>query len=460
MYGINIGFEIAKRALLAQQFAINVTGHNIANVNTPGYTRQNIKMASTYPIKIANAYGGTGVEATGIRRMRSLFLDTQFRKENQGLGRWENLDQTWSQIEMIFNEPSDSGLSQMMSDFWSAWQDLADDPESMSAKTAVKEKASTVIDTFHSISGQLTDLKDTLNSDINSTVFQINGYLQQIADLNSDIVKYEVGGETANDLRDKRDYLVDELSGLVNVRTQEEDNGAITVYAGSVSIINQGDYVPWETKITSDGDSVKTKIVLSTAHSVEINVTDGKLKGLIEARDEIIPEKLQQLNDYAAELVSSINAVHSAGYTSDGSTGINFFNPLGITADTIQLSDEIKENADNIAISQDGSEGDNSNILAILALKDEKLMDNGTSTFDDYYNSLIGEIGSRAQEASNLKDNHDLLVSQIQYRQQAVSGVSLDEEMANMISYQNAYNAAAKIIDTMDSMIDTLLNTV
>ncbi|PJA26677.1 MAG: flagellar hook-associated protein FlgK [candidate division Zixibacteria bacterium CG_4_9_14_3_um_filter_46_8] len=457
MYGINVGFEIARRALLAQQYGMNVAGHNIANISTPGYTRQDVNFEATEPMKILAGYGGTGVEVAAMRRIRSLFLDTQMYKENQGLGQWQSLDQTWNQVEMIFSEPSDTGLSQMMSDFWNAWEDLGDSTEELAAKNSVKEKASSVINGFHQIIGQLKDLRRSLDTEIGQTVGEINGYIHQIAQLNGSIAQMEAGGQQANDLRDQRGYLTEQLSKIMNIQEVEQSDGTISLSVGSVSLVNQSNYNDLGTEVSHlSGDPI-TKVVLSS-NSMEINVKGGSLKGMLEARDEIIPEKMAELDAFAAQLVQSINSVHSAGYTTDGLTGIDFFDPEGTTAETISLSFEIEEDANNIAISQNGTPGDNSNVLAILDLRDQYLMNGNSATFGDYYNSVIGEIGSRAQEASNLSSNHQLLVNQIEYRRQAVSGVSLDEEMANMISYEHAYGAAAKLMNVMDTAMETIIN--
>jgi len=327
----------------------------------------------------------------------------------------------------------------------------------LAAKNSVKEKASSVINGFHQIIGQLKDLRRSLDTEIGQTVGEINGYIHQIAQLNGSIAQMEAGGQQANDLRDQRGYLTEQLSKIMNIQEVEQSDGTISLSVGSVSLVNQSNYNDLGTEVSHlSGDPI-TKVVLSS-NSMEINVKGGSLKGMLEARDEIIPEKMAELDAFAAQLVQSINSVHSAGYTTDGLTGIDFFDPEGTTAETISLSFEIEEDANNIAISQNGTPGDNSNVLAILDLRDQYLMNGNSATFGDYYNSVIGEIGSRAQEASNLSSNHQLLVNQIEYRRQAVSGVSLDEEMANMISYEHAYGAAAKLMNVMDTAMETIIN--
>ncbi|MBD3169280.1 MAG: flagellar hook-associated protein FlgK [candidate division Zixibacteria bacterium] len=459
MYGLNVGFEIARRALLSQQYAINITGHNIANANTPGFSRQNVIFNTMPPMYAHPDYGGTGVNVAEIRRLRSTFLDTQIRKEQQGLGRWGVLDQTWSQIEMIINEPSESGISEMMSEFWTAWQDLADSPFNLAAKNVVKEKAATLTSSFRHVSNQLSDMRDSLNEDIEIAVEEVNGYLNQLANLNDQIAKLEVGGAKANDLRDQRDYIIDQLSNYVNVSTQELKDGSTSIFIGSLAVVERDQVAPLETT-TSYNDGVVVSTILWSATSNELKLTRGKLKGLVEARDEILPERVAQLDKLAKQIVESINAVHSVGYTGNGETGINFFDPNGITAATMDLSYDVKNDANKIAVSKNQKDGDNSNVLAILDLRKQLLMNDNSATFSDYYNGFIGEIGTRAQEATNMMDNHSLLLNQVEYHRQALQGVSLDEEMAKLVSYQHAYEAAAKVISIMDSALSTVINDI
>ncbi|MCP4633582.1 MAG: flagellar hook-associated protein FlgK [candidate division Zixibacteria bacterium] len=459
MYGINVGFEIAKRALLAQQYAMNIAGHNIANVNTPGFTRQDMILESSVPLSIYPNTVGTGVQITEIRRLRSIFLDTQMYKENRELGSWQTLDKTWNHIEMIFNEPSETGLSQILSDFWASLQDLSDSPENSAAKNAVKEKASMLITTFHHLDTQLRDLKDTLDVDIQQSVTQLNGYATQIANLNKQIVQLEITGSSANDLRDQRDFLVEQASKIVNIRTLENSNGSVNVFVGAMALVDYDQTIEMETTTTYTSGSPYTSIVWS-ANQRDVSISGGELEGLIEARDVSIPENLNQLDELAAQLVASINSVHSTGYTIDGMTGINFFNPDGTTAASIGLSQDIINNANNIATSKDEAAGDNTIILEILDLRKQSLMDDGRATFEGFYSSMIGTVGTRAQEASNMNNNQQLLVNQLEFHRQSLQGVSLDEEMTKLISYQHAYDAAAKVISTMDEALTTLINMV
>lgn len=457
MYGANIGLEIGKRALMAQQLALNLTAHNIANVNTPGFSRQSAIIRSNIPMVLPFGSLGTGVEVSDIRRIRSLFLDQQFRSESHKLGKWRFLNQTWSQVESIYNEPEDTGLSALLDSFWNSWQDLANNPESESARVAVREQASLLVNSFHHLSTQLRDLRESLDADINTMVQQVNNTAAQIADLNQSIVSAELTGNTANDLRDRRDYLVDQLSQFVNVGVLEQSDGSYTVFLGGMALVDGTSSLQIATETQSGGTSVTTRVFFQGT-GIEIEHSGGEFEGVLEARDTIVVERQAEMDLLARELVVAVNEIHRAGYGLEGETGIDFFNPNTTGAADIELSSQILENVNNIAASLNGEIGDNSNALGMASLREELRLKDGQVTFNEYYASVIGKIGIKSQEAQNLEQNQMALMFQIENARQSTSGVSLDEEMANMIRYQHAFEAAARVISAMDSALDTIIN--
>jgi flagellar hook-associated protein 1 FlgK len=457
MYGINVGLEIGKRALLAQQFSLNVTGHNIANVNTPGFARQQAVLSSTLPLLSAQGSFGTGVDVTNIRRLKSVFLDQQYRDESQTLGKWQSLSQSWGQVERIYTEPSDTGFSATLDNFWNSWQDLAADPESEAARVAVKEQASLVINSLHQFSNQLSDFRQSLDDDIVKTMDTINGIANQLAGLNESIASAELTGQPANDLRDRRDYLIDQLSSYVNVNTIEGNNGQFRVYIGSMALVDGNQTNLLTTDVTEQGTTVvhNLKFVGSSATP---EITNGQLAGLIQARDEVVGDRQKELDQLALALVDKVNEYHRQGYGSDGETGHNFFDADTTGAADIKLDDLIDQNDSFVAASLNGEIGDNSNALRIAGLRGELIMNGKTATFGDYYNSVVGIVGVRTSEAENMSTNQETLVYHIEDSRQSIEGVSLDEEMTNMVKYQHAYEAAARVITAMDEALNTIIN--
>jgi flagellar hook-associated protein 1 FlgK len=460
MYGILSGFEIGKRALLSQQFGLNVTGHNIANVNTPGFSRQRAILTTTYPDLDIKGALGTGVDVSGVNRYRDIFFDSQYRQESQNLGRWSSLQRTLKQLETVFNEPSDQGLNTLMDNFWNAWQDLSTNPESQAARSTLKEQSLVLVNAFHQQYKLLKDSEQNINDDIVQKVVEVNNYADQIASLNRQISYAELGGGKANDLRDKRDLLIDELSKVVDVNTVEQSTGSVTVYVGAMALVER-DTVNHLSAEKSYEEGVMKSSVAWSGTSNTVTFSNGELAGLCEVRDELIPEYTNALNEMVQALVSGVNTIHQQGYALDGTTtGMDFFDPEGTTAQDIALSSDISNNLNNIAASQSGEAGDNSNALAIADLRNSLMMNDNSASIGDFYSSLIGILGSQVGEAEDIKDSQELLLTQIENSRQAVEGVSLDEEMANMIRFQHAYEAAARVITTMDEVMATIINSV
>ncbi|UCD94150.1 MAG: flagellar hook-associated protein FlgK, partial [Candidatus Zixiibacteriota bacterium] len=400
---------------------------------------------------------GTGVTATDVRHIRDLFLTEQFRQENKALGKWTSMDKTLSQIEALFNEPNSDSLGDLMDKFWASWSDLANNPESMAARSALKEQSNLLASRFHRIYNQLLDIKASVDSDVDLTVQQVNNLAQELASLNMQIARSELGGENANDLRDKRDHLIDQLSELIDINVAEQKNGTATVYVGALAIVEGTSSFKIGTHKIRVGAAAVSEIVWEGTTKT-LKVYDGQLRGLLDTRDTVIPNYMQALDDLAKALITNINSLHQAGFGLDGSTGWNFFGTLDMSAAGIKVSDEIQNDINRIAASQSGEVGDNRNALAIADLRNAKLMSRGTASLAEFYQGMIGGIGVETSKARGLKENYELLVAQLENSRQSVQGVSLDEEMTQMIKFQHAYDAAARVITTMDQALDTVIH--
>ncbi len=458
MSGLFSGLEIGKRALSTHQLWLNTIGHNIANVNTPGYTRQRVAITTTDPFDNPVGPVGSGVQAININHIRDLFLNQQYRQDNKQLGRWNAMNKALGQIESLIAEPSDDSLSGLLNEFWDSWSDLANNPENSGSRNALKENTNLLTAAFHRIYNQLSTLKENVDDEIAMSIEDVNTRADQIASLNAQISRTESGGENANDLRDKRDLLIDELSQYVDVNTIEMENGQTTVFIGSLAIVDGTSSYRLGTYKAGAGATAVNEIVWEGTKR-SIKVLNGQLKGAVDLRDSVIPEYSQALDDMAEALVTNVNALHQTGYNLDGTTtGINFFNPTHVSAADISLSGDIANDVNNIAASLSGEVGDNRNALAISDLRNSLLMSRGTTTISDFYQSLVGKIGMDTGKSQNLKEDYELLVTQTENSRQSVQGVSLDEEMAQMIKYQHAFDAAARVITTMDEALDVVIN--
>jgi len=461
MAGIFQGLEIGKRALLAQQAWLQTIGHNIANANTPGYRRQRVGISTAYPESSPWGPIGAGVQVNDIRHVRDLFLGNQQREALKSLGDWSYKEKTLSQMEAVFNEPFDSGLANSLNEFWNSWSQLSTDPTNSGNRDIVIQSANELISGFRHLSRSLEDQRNAIDRDLVDLTSKVNELVSEIANLNKQITNIEIGNVQANDLRDMRDYLTDELSSMIDVNVVEKDNGASIVSMGAMMLVDGSSIHEISVNTVRHGDRLTHELIWKGT-DVKLKNLNGQMAGLIETRDEIIPGYLSQLDELAAAVVEQVNSIHMAGYTVDGQTGIAFFDPNFTSASGIRLNTDLAANNNLIAASSDPDLDvlDGENALAISGLRDTNVLSNNTTTINDFYNSIVGSLGVDSREATSFTSNYELLAHQIGNQKQSVEAVSLDEEMTNMIKYQHAYDAAARVIVAMDEAMETLINAM
>jgi len=509
------GLEMAKQALFAQQSALYTTGHNIANANTDGYTRQrvNFETMSPYPSASRNrpqipGQMGTGVQIGAVERIRNKFLDEQFRAENSRMSYWEAKSSALSRMEELINEPSDSGLSKTMDLFWQSLQDLAGNPEKSGARSVVAERGKAVTDTFNYLANSLESIRTDLKSEIDATVEDANSLLRQINRINEQIKTIEPHGYLANDLYDDRDRLIDELSEIINIKVDyhKSEGGALDIADGIVSIelvdktgqsidppiklidenIDYDDDHFKELITINESDGAIESLAIKTvgnddyiiAASTLIDDSIGSLTGLIEAygyrsNDEVFgeyPHMMEQLDLMAYEFATAFNEQHRKGIDLNGDQGGDFFDITESSkgaASSITVRDDILKQPSLIAASSGeliddeegvGYSGNGKNALQLSDVFDDPIDELDDKSVRDFLGSLISQLGINAQEANRMSSNTSVLRSQVEEQRMSVSSVSLDEEMANMIKFQHAYNAAARSMTAIDEMIDRIIN--
>jgi flagellar hook-associated protein 1 FlgK len=460
IYGL---LTIGQSALMTQQKAIDITGNNIANVNTPGYSRQRLTIKQNSPVRIDNLTMSTGVTAdVGIQRFYDQFLGAQLNGENENLGRWEAQKQALEKAELMFDDAESNGLSNAMSEFWNSWQDLSNNPSGVAERTSLVSAGQYLASTFNQTYNNLQDLQQDIDTHVTNIVGDVNDMVDRIAELNRKVVQVEVTGHNANDFRDERDQLVFDLSKLIDIQSFEDGDGNINVMVGNGKPLVDGT-ATWDLS-TADSGGVQN-IFWESSDSTTVDITgqlnSGELKGWIYARDDAIEGYLSQLDTLAATIIGQVNPLHAAGTTLDSviTTNVNFFSGSGAT--DIAVNSAIEANTDLIAAAGagEGLPGGNSTAVAIANLQSAATM-TGSSTFGAYYDALVGEIGADVQGANFNQAHQTTMVDNLSQYRQEVSGVSLDEEMVNLIQFQQAYNAAAKLITTADEMVDTLMGMV
>ncbi len=667
MIGLAHALDISKWALFADQLAINVTGHNIANVNTEGYSRQSLQLVPNIPMDYFPGQLGGGVKAKAITRSYDRFLGVQTTNQIQPLGYWQARKDMTSEIETIFNESSDHSLHSDITHFWDAWQQLSNDPTNTASRTALIANAQELSADMNHTYDSLFQLRKDANDQIKYAVSEINRISDEIADLNKQIATAKSADENPNDLLDRRDVKLKELAGWVDVNYFENNAGELNVFTGGGRTLVQSVF-PTHLHVTEDATNHGFyRITWEGVNGGSTDITDairsGKLKGYLDMRDKVIPDKIKELDKIAGGIVNEVNKLHYFGYGLNGSTNINFFNPLqasfghaynnqgdaditgaiydptvltrdnyriqfetpttyqitnertgevtgfqirsgdndqivfddggGNTTVTLtagaytgnQLAEEIQNqlnahsssgqtytvswdrenqhflikndegNANALTLnwtsssaastlgfttddtvapgsvatsdtsadhtfqytsgqdvyfegiryritdgsgggpqardeftfsSTDGTSkvmavnpeivndpskiaaaksaqalpGDNENALAIANLQHQNVMQGRSATIDESYNGLVGDVGIQSRAASSRVDHYQAMKTQLDQRRESISGVSLDEEMVNLIKYQQAFSANGKMIAAINDMMKELMDMI
>jgi flagellar hook-associated protein 1 FlgK len=500
--GVNSILNIASSGVSMSQLAMEVTSENIANVNTPGYSTQRAVFETAQVLNTNGFPLGSGVQLAAVQRNHDDLLQLQIAKGNSAYGESSTKQTALEQIEPSFNELNSDGLGQAMNNFFNSWQDLSVTPAGTTERQSVLSSAQTLVDTFHQMSSTLQDAASNADTSLTGITTDITDKAKSIASLNSQIVQTERLGGNANELRDQRDYLVQEMSKEMSVTYTEQSDGTMTIKlpantgGGGQTLVDGSNYATLYTN--TNAGTGKNDILLtavgnpppSTSPGTDTNVTAtiggpndpskapdnslGEIGGALQVRDSIVPGYLGKLDEMANELVTTVNAKHSSGYGLDGSQN-NFFDPANTTSADISINTAIVSDPQKIAAaSQDptsatGGTGDNSNALAIAGIRSNPITFNVTvngattttnSTFSSFYTSFVSSVGVDTRNATNTTTQNNSYLQQLTTLQASNSGVSLDEELTNLIKYQQAYQASAKMINTASTMMDTILNLV
>ncbi len=457
--------ETLMRAMQAQQRSIETSNHNIANANTPGYSRQRVDLMTSPPYTVpsftrATNAGqiGTGVSVSAVQRVRDGFLDRQYRTQLEHLGDSSARSEVYRQIEVVFNEPNESGLSVFVERFWGSWQALVNRSGDMATRGYVVEEASNLAANFNRTRQQIESQRTDTVEKTRLQVLEINTIIQDVADLNVQIVAVQTVGQQPNDLSDTRDLLLDRLSKLIGTTTVISPEGAVNIYIDGKPLVDRNRTNALDTAIdpvTGDLDLIWAKDGSAAGGN------GGSTLALMEMHNVEIPDVLTTLATLRDEIVNQVNAAHRAGYGLQDPPGApadrDFFEVL--PNGDMQVRAEILADPGKIAAASGGGEpGNGDNALAIANLRHVFSMAGGTATMGDFYNTLIARIGGKARQAISIEANQEALTYTIDRQRRELSEVSLDEEVANMVKFQHTYQAAARAMTVVDEMLDTIIN--
>jgi len=625
-----MGIEIGKRGLHSHQQALHVTGHNISNAENKEYSRQRVVISSADPLYVpalnrANTPGniGQGSVVSIVERIRDSFIDDRIVAEKDVMGYWNTRNDFIKQIEMVYNEPSDQSMRSRLDELWKSWEELSKYPEERSTREVVKQKGVNLANEVRHLHRQLDDLQKNANRQVFHRVEQINLYARDIRDLNERILKAEALGDNPNDLKDRRDALIEKLSTLVNVSVGRSDRDETIVYIDGENLV-QGEVLRPLAAVMDPDNHGYYKVLWKDTGS-DVSVKGGELAGLIEIRDKVLRENINDVNAFAINLTDLVNETHRDGFGRTGETNIDFFRHIPISDNTegnhdlnndgipdvtaifkvsgnnkvdasaaigiagtltfltnrepatdvqvdyaatdtvfsvikkindsrmgvvaymnhdgqlslkatvagdldkknfmirhledsgqflvgfagilkqsgsqgafdyrrindiakllpdrehititpqynpaayIAVSDEVSRDVDKIAAAggrdlggtgdynKTSGIGDGSNALKIASLRHRNAMVDKNVGFNDFYISLISRIGAQGEEAADRIKNQETLLKNLANLRESVSGINLDEEMANMVAFQHGYNASARLINTMNQMLETIL---
>lgn len=538
-------FDIGKSAIFASQTALNVVSNNIANVNTPGYSRHEAILEVANPVQIKGNYIGRGVGNVDIRRHYDKFLHLQMIGQNESYGRSFALERGLSHIEQIFNEARNLGLGNSLKEYFNSWQKVANNASSLPERTELLQRGNSLVQTAKQMEGDIMDTLKEINDDISNVVNDVNSLTTGIATLNEKITQLEAGLSTDNAsyFRDQRDSKLNELAQLMDYTWYEDNNGRVEILVGGESLVNSQGATTLSTQVDIDGHTN----IYARGKDISSVFQKGQLGGFLDVRSDIDTNSLHDLRKLIASITKETNILHSSGYGLDGSTNNDFFNALqvyssdnsaagyvssAVVSDTASLTldeydinfvdatnyevynrqtgalvtsgaytagntisfegidvvidgapaandsflvsplTDVIENfgvaisssetnkiaASDTDVSITGENGNNVNALAMVSLYQSGISDLSDDSFEGYYHGIVSDVGIMSKTALDSLTYDDNLRFELEKKRDAVSGVSLDEEAANLIRYQRMYEAGAKIIKVTDELMEMIIN--
>jgi flagellar hook-associated protein 1 FlgK len=453
--------ELARSALAASQRALDVAGHNIANANSVGYTRQRVTLTAMDPYTIAGfsrpiqaGQVGTGVWVTEIKRLQNLLLSSQTRSLASEAAMAECRQEGLARLQAVLNEPGQSGLHSVLDTFWGSWQALSTDPADLAVRAGVRSAATSLSDGLRRTATLVGAMRDGADEAIAAEVKLINSYARELSLVNDSIRRATQVGDNPNDLMDRRDMLLADLARSVEIRTVHHDDGAVSVTVGGFELVQQ--FNVQELAIQRDPATGLGSAVWA-GYNLPVQAAGGRLAGLFEMRDGVYGQFLTDLDSIAVSVAGRVNELHRAAYTLEGAGGGDFFATPVAGALGLTLAAPVMADLRNIAASGGGAAGDGSGALAISRVRTDALAGLGGSSVDGFYRGLVADIGVRAMETDRQLATLDVLSRQVSTQLDRETGVSIDEELIDLMKHQHAYNAAARVLAAMDEMLVTLL---
>ena len=455
--------NIAQTALAATQASLQTTSHNIANVNTTGYARQEAVLEEAPSISTAHGLMGNGVEVKGVIRYYDKYLEQTLAAKNTTLQQDTVTESYFQRIEGTLNEDN-SNLSQYITAFFNGWQDLSTDPTSVADRESLASEGTDVARSIKNIYSDLKGLQSELNNDVGQEVTDANTLIKSIASLNTMILEGGTQGGQANDYIDQRNEQVKELSAKLDLVTFQDQYGRMTVLTSKGKMLVDGDTsyeLATDVDQTTGLTGVAWKDASGNLFDISSDIQAGKFKAMLDMRDNQIPGFISNIDNLAQTLIQQVNTIHATGYNLNGTQNDFFKSISGNYAKDIGLSDEVKADSKNIsATSSLANTTDNDVALSLAGLADSNVCDGGTTTFTGYTASIVSRIGELTKAATDSVQYDQNTMDVVNNQRESVSGVSLDDEMTNLIKFEHAYEAGARLYTVADDLFKSLLEAV
>lgn len=455
MGNLSSSMSIALGALQNNQEALEVTSNNISNQNTQGYSRQVVNFSEGATVQFGSLQFGTGAQVDNIQSIRDQVLDFRIANETSTQSGLDTYVTSMNQVQANFNEAAGTGLQSAISGFFNSLSNLSTDPSNVSLRQSVLTAGQNLTSSFNTAANTLSNTQAAANQQVAPEVQQVNTLAQNVAALNTKISQAQASGQNTGSMEDQRNQLILQMSQITNISLIQGDHGTINIAtAQGASLVVGGQQFNLST--ATNATTGQTDIFSSDGRDITSGITGGSVGGLIQVRDQSIPQLTSQLDTLASGIATAVNNTQTAGTDLNGATGQNFFTiPAGVpgTAKSIQVN---LTDPSQIAGSLNGSTGDNANIVAMSQLQNQNIVNGDTPL--DFYSNSVAQLGSQIQQATTQGTTQDSVVQQLQAQRQNVSGVSLDEEAANLIQFQRAYQAAARIVNVVDEMTQTVIN--
>jgi len=456
MGGLSGSLNIVLGSLLTDQGAIETTSNNIANVNTPGYSRQRPDLEETPPIQIGGLNFGTGVELKQVVSLRDSILDLRVNQETQQQGRLEGFLGSAQQIQSFFNETTGTGLQANLTAFFNSLSQLSTSPSDLNVRQSVLTAAQNLSTSFNQAATNLSRLQTSVNLNVTQSVSQINTLTAQIATANAQVSAAQSANRNPGPFVDQRQQLLNQLSNLVDISEINAGNGNLTITTSNGAPLVVGGQ-SFQLSTQTDA-STGLQDIISQGTNITSQITGGQLAGQLQIRDQEIPAIQNSLDTLAFNLSSAVNTQHKLGFDLNGNAGGNLFTPLAsATGAASQISVAITDPS-LVAASADGTPGNNANANALLGLQNQAIA-SGQNPLN-FYGNLVFKIGNDVSTAQAGQTAGSQVLSQLQNLQGGVSNVDLNEESANLIRFQNAYQASARVVSVINSLLETTINMV